>query len=229
MVPGYDTYSFLLTFSRFTSNFGNPALVVSDRGTQLMKASKTVESVREGGGGLQGDCLQGQSAPGRLTLPPEGATRGGVRSWDWSAITERAAKSGTKWTFVEAGSQWRNGLVERQVGVLKKSLASVLDQHSDLTYPELEALFDSAANLVNQRPLSVRVFTQEDFRSITPNDLLLGRNRLPLGSNSAFGDNDNLPRRMEVIKKMEESWWSLWIKQVFPSLIPYRKCKKQNT
>ncbi|MCP3680184.1 MAG: hypothetical protein GY782_08035 [Gammaproteobacteria bacterium] len=129
---------------------------------------------------------------------------------------------------MEAGSQWRNGLVERQVGVLKKSLASVLDQHSDLTYPELEALFDSAANLVNQRPLSVRVFTQEDFRSITPNDLLLGRNRLPLGSNSAFGDNDNLPRRMEVIKKMEESWWSLWIKQVFPSLIPYRKWKTEH-
>merc|ERR1712082_94602 len=62
VVPGYDTYSFLLTFSRFTSNFGNPALVVSDRGTQLMKDSKTVESVREGGGGLQAVTLQAQSA-----------------------------------------------------------------------------------------------------------------------------------------------------------------------
>ncbi|MCP3680154.1 MAG: hypothetical protein GY782_07870, partial [Gammaproteobacteria bacterium] len=213
VVPGYDTYSFLLTFSRFTSNYGNPALVVSDRGTQLLKASKTVESVREGGGGLQGDCQQALCAPGSPTLPPEGATQGGVRSWDWSAISERAAKSGTKWIFVEAGSQWRNGLVERQVGVLKKSMASVLDTHSDLTYPELEALFDSAANLVNQRPLAVRTFSQDDFCSITPNDLLLGRNRLPLGSISAFGDNDNLTRRMEEIKQMEENWWSLWIKQ----------------
>ena len=86
-----------------------------------------------------------------------GANKGGVRSWDWSATTERAAKSGTKWSFVEAGSQWHKLLVKRQVGVLKKSKASVLNTHSDLTYPELEALFDSAANLVNQRPLAVCV------------------------------------------------------------------------
>ena len=103
--------------------------------------------------------------------------------------------------------------------------ASVLSSNRDLTYPELEALFYSAANLANQRPLAVRAFSQEDFRSITPNDLLLGRNRLPLGTQSAFGDDDNLPRRMEVIKEMEELWWSLWIKQVFPSLVPYRRWK----
>ena len=87
-VPGYDTYSFLLAYSRFTSDYGAPALVVSDRGTQLVRAGKVI--------GGQSD----------------------VTGWDWTLISSRAARSGTKWTFVEPGSQWRNGLVERQVGVL---------------------------------------------------------------------------------------------------------------
>ena len=69
-VPGYDTGSFLMAYIHFTSNYGNPALVVSDRGTQLMKASKTVESLREGG--LQGDCQYALCAPGSLTLSPKG-------------------------------------------------------------------------------------------------------------------------------------------------------------
>ena len=34
-VQGYDTGSFLMAYIRFSSNYGNPALVVSDRGTQV--------------------------------------------------------------------------------------------------------------------------------------------------------------------------------------------------
>ena len=41
-VTGYDTASFLLAFSRFTADFGCPALVVSDPGSQLKKASHAV-------------------------------------------------------------------------------------------------------------------------------------------------------------------------------------------
>ena len=41
-VPGYDTYSFLLAYVRFTSDHGSPRLVVSDRGTQLVRAGKMI-------------------------------------------------------------------------------------------------------------------------------------------------------------------------------------------
>ena len=36
-VPGYDTYSFLLAYTRFVADHNAPALVVSDRGSQLVK------------------------------------------------------------------------------------------------------------------------------------------------------------------------------------------------
>ena len=38
--PGYDTESFLSTFSRFMSIYGEPAIVVSDQGSQLCAAAK---------------------------------------------------------------------------------------------------------------------------------------------------------------------------------------------
>ena len=118
--------------------------------------------------------------------------------------------------------------MERQVGILKRSMVSVLRANQSLTYPELEALFDSVANLTNPRPLGVRNLSQEEIRSITPNDLLLGRNKVHVKPFERFGDNDNIDRRMEVIKEMEDSWWSLWYKQVFPSLVPYRRWKTEH-
>ena len=65
--------------------------------------------------------------------------------WDWDRITQTAAKSVTKWVFVEAGSQWRNGIVEHQVACLKNSMSSVLETNTALNYAELETLFASTA------------------------------------------------------------------------------------
>ena len=39
-VPGYDTGSFLVAYRRFTNDFGTRELIVSDRGSQLVKAGK---------------------------------------------------------------------------------------------------------------------------------------------------------------------------------------------
>ena len=143
-VPGYDTQSFMLAFIKLISNYGNPALICSDRGSQLVKAGESVDTSKHD-----------------------------ISSWEWPRIVDTTAKSGTAWVFVESGCQWRNGLVERQVALIKRTMSSVLQTHSNLNYAELDTLFASAANTINQRPLAVRTFSQDDYRSITPNDLLL--------------------------------------------------------
>ena len=40
---GYNTDDFLTAFLRFTSNHGNPLLVVSDSGSQLIKAGNVID------------------------------------------------------------------------------------------------------------------------------------------------------------------------------------------
>jgi hypothetical protein len=117
----------MLSYIKFTSNFGTPALIHSDQGSQLVKA-------------------------GRLLNAEPG-------DWDWSKIVDVTAKSGTRWVFVQSGCQWRNGLVERQVALIKKTLSFVLNTNHTLNFAELDTLFSSAANIINQRPLAVRNFS----------------------------------------------------------------------
>jgi len=139
---GYSTDDFLTTFRRFTANFGNPLLVVSDAGTQLRKAGQVIQ---------QGD-------PSTL---------------DWNRIMEGAAKNGTKWRCVEPGCQWRNGLAEAAVKLLKSSLQFTLSSQTTLNYAELDTVFSVFAEIINQWPIAIKSYTDDDSHAITPNDLLL--------------------------------------------------------
>ena len=90
---------------------------------------------------------------------------GDVPTWDPQKIQGEAAKSGTKWVLVEAGSHWRNGLVERQIRSLKRSLYRVMESNSALNFAELDTLFACVSNTVNQRRLGVRSRGEDDFRA----------------------------------------------------------------
>ena len=143
---------------------------------------------------------------------------------DWERIRDGAARNGTRWKCVEAGCQWRNGLAEAAVKLVKSTLDSTLSSQSTLNYAELDTLFSRVSNIVNQRPLSVRSFTEDDLHAITPNDLLLGRARNSVVG-TTYGENDSLTRRQEVIAEIETLWWDQWITQVMPHLVPFRKWK----
>ena len=193
---GYSTDDFLTTFLRFTASHGNPLLVVSDAGNQLIKAGKLIDG---------GD-------PTKL---------------NWKTIQERAAKNGTEWKTVEPGCQWRNGLAEAAVKLMKSTLETTLTSHTTLTYAELDTVFASVSNIVNQRPIAVRSFTEEDLHGICPNDLLLGRSRNTVPG-VAYGMNDSITRRQEVLHEIEELWWNQWVVQALPHLVPYRRWKNEH-
>ena len=193
---GYSTDDFLTTYRRFTANFGNPLLVVSDAGSQLKKAGKLVE---------QGD-------PAAL---------------DWDRIQQGAARNGTEWKCVEPGCQWRNGLAEAAVKLVKSTLSLTLASQTTLTYAELDTLFSSVADIVNQRPIAVENYTEEDLHAVTPNDLLLGRTKNSVPG-AIYGADESITRRQEVMHEIEKLWWDQWIVQVLPHLVPYRRWKHEH-
>ena len=190
---GYSTDDFITAYRRFTANFGNPSLVITDAGTQLKKAGQVLEA---------GD--------------PAGL--------DWRKISEGAAKNGTTWRCIEAGCQWRNGLAESAVKMLKSTLTFTLASQTTLNYAEMDTLFACVANVVNNRPIGVRSFADEDIVALTPNDLLLQRARSEV-SDLDFVTSDNLTKRQEAMKEIEETWWCQWYSQVLPHLVPYRRWK----
>ena len=56
---------------------------------------------------------------------------------DWNRIREGAAKSATEWKTIEPGCQWRNGLAEAAVKLLKSTLELSLTSQKTLNYAEL--------------------------------------------------------------------------------------------
>ena len=190
---GYSTDDFFTAYYRFTSNHGNPILVVSDSGSQLKKAGPIV---------AQGD--------------PAGL--------NWDQIRSGAARNGTDWKCVEPGCK---GLAEAAVKLVKSTLALTFASQTTLNYAELDTLFSRVAIIVNNRPIAVRNFTEEDLHAITPNDLLLGRTRNSVPG-ARYGNNDCLTRRQEVIEELERTWWNQWIIQALPQLVPYKRWKTEH-
>ena len=193
---GYSTDDFLVAYTRFTSNHGNPLLVVTDAGSQLVKAGKIIDP--------------------QMSL-----------SLDWSKIRDKVAKNGTEWKTVEPGCQWRNGLAEAAVKLVKSTLAHTLANQRTLNFTELDTLFSSIANTVNQRPIAVQAYTDDDFHAITPNDLLLQRSRNTVPG-AEFDADESLTRRQQVLKELEDMWWQQWSVQALPHLVPFKRLRTEH-
>ena len=90
----YGSEAFLLRWKIFTSIRGHPKHVISDKGSQLQKASKEIDWTKK--------------------EDPE--------NWKWSNIEQATSVKGTRWRFVPAGCQWQNGLAESRVKIFKQNL-----------------------------------------------------------------------------------------------------------
>ena len=147
-----------------------------------------------------------------------------LQAWTGIALKKGAAKNGMEWKIIEPGCQWRNGLAEAGVKVLKSTLEFTLASQSTLTYAELDTLFSSVANIINQRPIAAKTFTDEDFYAITPNDLLLQRTKNSVPG-VAYSTDESITRRQETMREIEQAWWDQWLTQVFPNLVPFKRWK----
>ena len=196
----YGAEAFLLCYKGFVAIRGKPTKVISDRGSQLVRAQQYV-------GWNKNECPSG---------------------WDWTRIKNFASRQETEWEFIEPGCQWRNGVAENRVKVTKKTLSFVLGStligtKPTLHYAELVSLLSSVADRVNDRPVGLRGLSDEDWLPLTVNHLILGR------TNATYQDpvNElNAESYAEANSYQEEllkTWWKMWECQVFPYLLPYQK------
>ena len=194
---GYSTDQFLLKHKEFVWKHGEPQTIVSDRGTNLVKA---------------GMVLSEDSHP---------------TNWNWAKIVEQNKAS--NWTFTEIGSSWRNGLAESMVKQTKLCLRKAVPEDAKISYGEFVTLLAGISYTINSRPIGVQGSQNlnEEIQPITPNMLLLGRSDLDVKHPIYEPDqNISLPRRSAFVKELLDKWWSAWIRQVFPNLIPCKKWKE---
>ena len=147
---------------------------------------------------------------------------------NWEALQQRTAREGTSWEFVTPGSPWRNGSAERAIGLLKRSLRHQISVGALLTPLDLQTFLHRAASMVNERPLTARSFSVDDFWAITPRDLLLGAApSLPKAEEWQVGLEEDwavrMSPRVDAVEEKVRLWWRAYSHDVFPLLVPLRK------
>ena len=196
LCPGYDTQSFLFAHEKFVAHCGNPRTITSDRGYQLRSAAKVL------------DVTEAESP----------------MNWEWDKVKAMEARRGTDWIFISPGTQWRNQ-AEAAVKVSKHTLNLTLGSQDKLTFAELESVLMSAANTMNDRPISVRVIDEYTYHPITVNQLLLGRTTTDLSS-VKYKEDGNTMERLDFKEEIESVWWAQFSVQVLPTLVPLTRWKE---
>ena len=202
LLHSYGTKAFLDHWEKFVSIRGRPGLVVSDQGSNFTSKSNYV-------------AVSEKESPD---------------TWNWGEVAAQSTRKKTVWKFVPPGAQWRNGLAERRVALLKKTLdhvlcTSLLGQKPDMNYAQFQALLAHIANIVNDRPVNLQLINEDELAPLTVNMLILGRNRdMPARVDSNSEDNC-YDRQHEFISELEKLWWNQWRTQALSSLLPHHSYK----
>ena len=84
---------------------------------------------------------------------------------------------------------------------------------------------------VNSRPLGLANVSnscqQEDvLQPLTPNMMLLGRNSAEVPPMN-YACDSRFSARVAYVQSIHQDWWSRWIEEVLPTLIPCKKWKQR--
>ena len=146
----------------------------------------------------------------------------------WAEVQHSTASKGSIWEFTPKGCPWRNGTAERSIGIAKNLLQQLINKHQTLNVVEAETVFIKVAAIMNQRPLTARVYNDEDFIPISPSDLLLGRSAgLETRLTTVWADQENnlsnLNQKHQEIDNVVNKWWEAWQRDAFPLFCPRKK------
>ncbi|XP_072934977.1 uncharacterized protein [Epargyreus clarus] len=130
-----------------------------------------------------------------------------------------AERMSIRWKFIPPGAPNMGGAWERLVRSIKTALAVTLKER----HPKEEVLHTlllEAEHLVNSRPLNEADEDHEEG-ALTPNHFLIGRS---CGTRmGTFTDEDLTGRRTwRTAQRLADHFWSRWVKEYLPTLIPRR-------
>ena len=141
-----------------------------------------------------------------------------IAEWNQSQLGQQFAQVGTEFKFLPPKASHQAGATERIIRLLRRHLRHVLDEQT-LTDEVLLTLIIECENIVNSRPLSPVSQDVEDFRSITPNDLLNVRPHqgLPPG---VFPDHGTvrLQRQWRQVQMLVNAFWRRFRSDYLPTL-----------
>ena len=156
---------------------------------------------------------------------------GKLECWWKNMKKSLATFAGTKnfrWETSPADSPWRQGKVERRIGIVKKHLRHAIGD-SVLTPLELLTIFKEVANICNERPITLAKPREDgSYSVITPNQLLMGRSCNILPDDNPVAEDLPVTSRYRLISHVTRDFWQRWSAEASPSLIVRQKWHRKS-
>ena len=196
---GYSTCDFLCKWEEFTARKENPKSVISDRGSQLVRAGMVF------------------------------AEKEKPQNWKWEDVVRKNATTNWEFCPVGSQHRngLSESLVKVLKRSLHHALKpDTVLRYSELVTLLAKIAYAINSRPIGLSSTS-QDSQQEDFLSpITPNQLLLGTssdNAPPMD----YDSSDHLTARLAYVSDVYKTWWRSWYQQVLPTLVPCKKWKKE--
>jgi hypothetical protein len=141
-----------------------------------------------------------------------------VAEWDFSEIQSWCAERKFTWELVPTGGQHMNGLAERMIGIVKKTLVRTLENRP-CSFNELNTVLCEVALIINSRPIGIagRDSDLEAGGPVTPLHLMLGRATAEAPRVVAGGFTP-LNSRLQYVEEIRREFWNKFRAIVFQGL-----------
>jgi hypothetical protein len=196
IVESCSTLDFLDAFRRFVGHCGKPTVMYSDNAAQFIAADKNLKEIFDN---VNFNRIQEEKFDSEYPIT---------------------------WKFGTPHAPWKNGAIERLIGVLKRQLRTAL-QTEQVSIKTLQTLIVELKKIINDRPLSVTRSDPDQLKQITPNMLISGRQL-----NELENPEQQVLKKIEFAdmwvrrKKILSSFWSRWLKDYLEQLSVNRRWTK---
>ena len=196
---GYATADFLCKWEEFISRKGKPQSVVSDRGTQLVRAGMVLAEKEKPANWKWEDVVRQNS----------------TTNWEFVPVGSQH-RNGLSESLVKVFKKSLHHAISPGTVLKYSELVTLLAKiaHAVNSRP----LGISSTSQDSQ---------QDDFLApITPNQLLLGTTDYDAPP-MEYDDSDKLTARLAYVSAVYKTWWRSWYQQVLPSLVPCKKWRRE--
>ena len=197
---GYSTADFLCKWEEFISRKGKPRSVVSDRGSQLVRAGMVLAEKEKPVNWKWKDVVRNNATTNWEFVPVGSQHRNGLSESLVKILKKslhHALSPGTVLRYSEL------------VTLLAKIAHAINSRPLGLSSTSQDS-------------------QQEDFLSpVTPNQMLLGTtddDAPPM----EYDESDKLTARLAYVSEVYNAWWRAWYQQVLPTLVPCKKWRKES-
>ena len=142
---------------------------------------------------------------------------------DFDKVSKTLTNYNINWKFIPPLSPWMGGAWESIVKLTKRALRIVT--HDRPMYEDsLSTFITEIESVLNSRPLTSVTDDPNDYKVLTPNHFLLGRQTLPFTLNDEKAFNRVCWRAVEALSNM---FWKRFIQEYLPMLNIRKKWNRE--